>query len=479
MSALESVDTLVIGSGPGGYVAALRSAELGMKTAVVERGKLGGVCTNVGCIPSKALIAESHRYNFLRQANQVSAATFRDAQVFKQGVVNKQAGGVGFLLKNAGVNVLEGEASLVDEHTVVITRLTGEERFVSFQYAILATGSRPIELRAFPFGGRILSSTQALSLPNVPGSLVIIGGGYIGIELGQMYAKFGSKVTVIEEGEQVLPGFERELVAPVIQQLKADGVEIITGATAEKAVQDAVGITLYYTKNQEHHQVTAEYTLVTVGRKPNTDGSLGLDHIGLSVNSRGLIETDMQCRTSIPHIFAIGDITAGPALAHKASYEAKVAAEAIAGQTTTVEYKAIPLVVFSDPELASVGMSETEAASTVTPVAIGKSSFGINGRALALQATQGFVKIVADPSSGIVLGGQIAGVEASTLISELALAIEMGATVEDLSLTIHPHPTLGEVIKDAAENAVRKMTVTNRNKPKAQYHTGNERTNGK
>ncbi|MGW8956432.1 dihydrolipoyl dehydrogenase [Paenibacillus sp. NPDC055715] len=460
MSKLESIDTLVIGSGPGGYVAALRSSQLGMKTTIVERSQLGGVCTHVGCIPSKALIAEAHRYEVLKQLNQTdAAASFMNAQAFKQGIVNKQAGGVGYLMKTAGVSILEGEASLVDEHTAIIKQ-NGAEQTISFKYAILATGSRPIELRAFPFGGRILSSTEALSLPEAPTSLVVIGGGYIGVELGQMYAKFGTKVTILEGGGRILPGFEADLVAPVVKQLKTDGVNIVTGATAENVVQNADTITLHYSKDQEQHHVTAEFVLVTVGRKPNTDGRLGLEHIGLPVTSRGLIETDEQCRTAIPHIFAIGDITAGPALAHKASYEAKIAAEAIAGQAAKVDYKAMPLVVFSEPELASVGLSETEAKEKSLPIVIGRASFTINGRALALRAAEGYIKIVAKQDSGVVLGAQIVGVEASTLISELALAIEMGATVEDLALTIHPHPTLGEVIMEAAENAVRKMDST-------------------
>lgn len=263
-------------------------------------------------------------------------------------------------MNTAGVSILEGVASLVDDCTAKITQ-TGREQTISFKYAILATGSRPIELQAFPFGGRILSSTEALSLPEVPASLVIIGGGYIGVELGQMYAKFGTMVTTLEGGSQVLPGFEAELAAPVVRHLKADGINIITEATAVKVEQDADTITLHYSKDQELHHVKAEYALATIGRKPNTDGSLGLERIGLQVTSGGLIEIDEQCRTVIPHIFAIGDITAGPALAHKASYEAKVAAEAIAGQAAEVDYKAIPFVVFSDPELASVGLSETEA----------------------------------------------------------------------------------------------------------------------
>ncbi|GGG17243.1 dihydrolipoyl dehydrogenase [Paenibacillus aceti] len=464
MSQHKQVDTLVIGSGPGGYTAAVRSAHLGMKTIVIERGQIGGVCTNVGCIPSKALIAESHRYNLHRQwSRSVASDYFAEAQAFKQSVVNKQSGGVQYLLQTAGVTVLEGEASLIDEHTAMIKQ-SESEQLISFKYAILATGSRPIELRALPLGGRILSSTEALALSHIPTSLVVIGGGYIGVELGQMYAKFGSKVTILEGGRQVLPGFEADLVAPVIKQMNTDGMTMITEATAVKAEQDADGLTLHYVKNEEQHVVRAEYALVTVGRRPNTDGSLGLERIGLPTTSKGLIETDEQCRTVIPNIFAIGDITGGPALAHKASYEAKVAAEVIAGQPSIVDYKAIPLVVFSEPELASVGLSETECTARAIPVVIGKSSFGINGRALALKATEGFVKVIANSESGMVIGAQIVGAEASTLISELTLAMEMGATVEDLAMTIHPHPTLGEVIMEAAGNAVRKISKNKNNK---------------
>lgn len=463
MIQLEPVDTLVIGSGPGGYVAALRSAELGMKTAVIEREQIGGVCTHVGCIPSKALIAEGHRFQMHREWHSADAlASFMEAQSFKQSVVNKQSGGVQFLLKNAGVTVHQGEASFIDEHTVAINGQGAEQR-LSFKNVILATGSRPIELGALPYGGRILSSTEALSLAKLPASLAVIGGGYIGIELGQMYAKFGTQVTILEGGGQVLPGFEKDLVAPVVRQLNSDGVTIIADAKVIRAEQDTDGVTLHYSKNEEQYTVRAEYALVTVGRKPNTDGALGLERIGLQAGARGLIETDAQCRTKVPHVFAIGDIVAGPALAHKASYEAKVAAEAIAGQPSIIDYKALPLVVFSEPELASVGLTETESKEKGISVITGRSSFGINGRALALKETGGFVKLVADRSSGIVLGAQIVGVEASTLISELALAIEMGATAEDLAMTIHPHPTLGEVIMEAAEDAVSKMKAAKKN----------------
>ncbi|KEP26194.1 dihydrolipoyl dehydrogenase [Bacillus zhangzhouensis] len=455
---LETVDTLVIGSGPGGYVAALRSANLGMKTAIVERDQLGGVCTHVGCIPSKALIAEAERFKLRTQLGVFQEGdSFKEAQAFKIAVVKKQAGGVQFLLKSAGVTILEGEASLIDQHTAAIQHFEQGEKRITFRHLILATGSRPIEIRSLPFGGRILSSTEALSLPKIPRNLVVVGGGYIGVELGQMFARFGTKVTILEGGEQILPGFESELVSPVVRQLKEDEITLITGANVTGADQHTSGIDLHYEKQEVRYTVNAEYALITVGRKPNTDGTLGLDSIGLSMTPQGLIEIDEQCRTSIPHIYAIGDIIHGPALAHKASYEAKVAAEAISGKPSMIDYKAIPLVVFSSPELAGVGLSETDCKLKSIPVVIGKSMFSINGKALALKEPEGFVKIVAHAESGLILGAQIVGAEASTLISELSLSIEIGATAEDLAMTIHPHPTLGEIIMEAAEMASRKV----------------------
>lgn len=455
---LETVDTLVIGSGPGGYVAALRSAHLGMKTAIVERDQLGGVCTHVGCIPSKALIAEAERFKLRTQwGGFQDGGSFNEAQAFKKAVVEKQAGGVQFLLKSAGVTILEGDASLFDQHTAVIQHAEKVEKRINFKHLILATGSRPIEIKSLPFGGRILSSTEALSLPEIPKSLVVVGGGYIGVELGQMFARFGSKVTILEGGNQVLPGFESELVSPVVRQLKEDDITVITGANVIGAEQHMSGIDLHYEKQKESYTLKADYALITVGRKPNTDGTLGLHSIGLSITPNGLVKIDEQCRTSIPHIYAIGDITEGPALAHKASYEAKVAAEAIAGKPSMIDYKAIPLVVFSSPELTSVGLSETDCKQRSIPTVIGKTMFSINGRALALKEPEGFVKIVAHAESGLILGAQIVGAEASTLISELSLSIEIGATVEDLAMTIHPHPTLGEMIMEAAEMATRKV----------------------
>lgn len=453
------IDLLVIGAGPGGYVAAIRAAQLGQSVLVVDKQYTGGVCLNVGCIPSKALISASHQYESISHASSfgITASDVKvewsKVQEFKNGVVKKLTGGVGALLKANKIQFFSGEAMFINENEARVFNEQEAPRY-RFKHCIIATGSRPIELKAFPYGGRIVSSTEALSLPEIPKSLVVIGGGYIGVELGQMYARFGTKVTVIEGSDQILPGFDNDMSSLVAKKLKASKTEIVTGAQAKSATQTENDVTVTYTVNGEDKQVTADYLLVTVGRRPNTDGELGLDMIGVKMTDRGMIETDHQCRTSIPHIFAIGDIVAGPALAHKAMYEGRVAAEVIAGQPSTVDYKCIPLVVFSDPELSSVGYSEKEAKEKGHNVKVGKFPFNINGRALSLGVNEGFVKLIADADNGLLLGAQIAGIEASNMIAELGLAIEMGATLEDIALTIHAHPTLGEIVLDAAEMAL-------------------------
>ncbi|XEC92558.1 dihydrolipoyl dehydrogenase [Paenibacillus tarimensis] len=453
------IDTLVIGAGPGGYTAAIRAAQLGQSVLIVDKEKVGGVCLNVGCIPSKALISAAHQYESAKHGEDIGISAgsvsvdFSKVQQFKNGVVNKLTGGVASLLKGNKVQYFNGEVMFINENEARVFNEQEAPRY-RFKNCIIATGSRPIELKAFPFGGRILSSTGALSLQEIPKSMVVIGGGYIGIELGQMYSKFGTKVTVIEGTDSILPGFDMEMSRLVEKKLKSQGVEIVTGAQAKSADQTDDEVTVTYSVNGEDKQITADYLLVTVGRRPNTDGELGLDLINIKMTDRGLIEVDEQCRTNIPHIYAIGDIVAGPALAHKASYEAKVAAEAIAGLPSVIDYKCIPLVVFSDPECASVGYSEQEAKDKGHNVKVGRFPFAINGRALSLNATDGFVKIVSDTDTGLVLGAQIAGLEASNLIAEMGLAIEMGATVEDIALTIHAHPTLGEIAMEAAEVAL-------------------------
>lgn len=456
------IDVVVIGAGPGGYVAAARAAQLGKSVIIVDKVELGGVCLNRGCIPSKALISVAHTYETMGHADSMGISTegvkldFAKAQEYKNGVVSKLVGGVTGLMKANKIQVFRGEAMFINEHEIRLFNDQEAPRY-RFQSCIIATGSRPIELKPFPFGKRILSSTEALNLPEVPKSLVVIGGGYIGMELGQTYAKFGSKVTVIEGFDTILPGFEKDLTQLVAKNLAKYEVDIHTGAKAEGAEQTENDVTVTFSVNGEQKKVTADYVLVTVGRRPNTDGELGLDLLNMKLTDRGYIEVDNQGQTSVPNIYAIGDIVAGPALAHKASYEGRVAAEALAGLPSIVDYKCIPLVVFTDPEISSVGYSEKEAKEKGHNVVVGKFPFAANGRALSLNAPDGFVKLVGDKDTGLVLGAQIAGLEASNLIAEIGLAIEMSATLEDVALTIHAHPTLGELMFDAAEQAVHKL----------------------
>ena len=449
------IDTLVVGAGPGGYVAAIRAAQTGQKVTVVERGALGGVCLNVGCIPSKALISVGHRFEQAKHSEDMGVVAadvkldWAKAQEFKNGVVKKLVGGVEGLLKGNKVDIVKGEAYFVDANTVRVIDGDSAQTY-TFKNAILATGSRPVEIPTFKFTNRVINSTGALSLPEVPEKLVVIGGGYIGTELGSAYANLGSQVTIIEGGKDILAGFEKQMTQIVKKGLKKKGVEVVVGASAKGVEENENGVVVTYEVGGEEKTVEANYVLVTVGRRPNTD-EMGLEEIGVKFAERGLLEVDKQCRTNIPNIYAIGDIVAGPQLAHKASYEGKVAAEAIAGEPSIVDYLAIPAVCFTDPELATVGYSEEQAKAEGIEVKAAKFPFAANGRALALNATEGFVKLVARKEDGLLIGAQIVGAGASDMIAEMGLAIEGGMTAEDIALTIHAHPTLGEITMETAE----------------------------
>ncbi|WMT17802.1 dihydrolipoyl dehydrogenase [Parageobacillus toebii] len=451
-------DTLVVGAGPGGYVAAIRAAQLGQKVTIVEKGNLGGVCLNVGCIPSKALISASHRYVEAKHSEDIGikaenvTVDFSKVQQWKASVVKKLTSGVEGLLKGNKVEIVRGEAYFVDANTVRVINGDSAQTY-TFKNAIIATGSRPIELPGFKFSNRVLDSTGALSLQEVPKSLVVIGGGYIGTELGTAYANFGTKVTIIEGADEILSGFEKQMTAIVKRRLEKKGVEIFTNALAKGVEEREDGVTVTFEVKGETKTIDADYVLVTVGRRPNTD-ELGLEQIGIKLTDRGLIEIDKQCRTSVPNIYAIGDIVQGPPLAHKASYEGKIAAEAIAGKPSEIDYLAIPAVVFSEPECASVGYFEQQAKDEGIDVVTAKFPFAANGRALSLNDTDGFMKLVVRKEDGVVIGAQIVGPNASDMIAELGLAIEAGMTAEDIALTIHAHPTLGEIAMEAAEVAL-------------------------
>lgn len=451
-------DTIVIGSGPGGYVAAIRAAQLGQKVTIVEKEYIGGVCLNVGCIPSKALISAGHRYETAMHSEDFGITAenvkvdFSKVQEFKAGVVKKLTGGVEALLKGNKVTIVRGEAYFVDSNSLRVINGDSAQTY-TFKNAIIATGSRPIELPAFKYSKRVLNSTGALNLTEIPKKIVVIGGGVIGIELGGAYANFGSQVTILEGADEILSmGFDKQMAALVKRTMKKKGVEFYTKAMAKGVEETENGVIVTFETKGEEKKIEADYVFVMVGRRPNTD-EMGLEQAGVKMTDRGLIEIDKQCRTNVPNIYAIGDVVAGPQLAHKASYEGKIAAEAIAGHPSEIDYLGIPAVVFSDPELASVGYTEAQAKEEGIDVIVAKFPFAANGRALSLDSADGFLRLITRKEDNLVIGAQIAGASASDMIAELGLAIEAGMTAEDLAMTIHAHPTLGEITMEAAEVA--------------------------
>ncbi len=457
--ATHAADVVVLGAGPAGYVCAIRLAQLGKKVTVIDRGMIGGVCLNVGCIPSKALIYAGTQFEKLTQHGSDMGfelkgevkVNFPRMMEYKSGVVKKLTGGVGQLLKANGCQLLIGEAKFTGPKSIELKTDKGTDT-VTFNQLVIATGSRPAKLPGFEVDQkRIIDSTGALSLEKLPKSMLCIGGGYIGLELGTFYSKIGTKVTVVEAGPNLLGGVDPQLTQVVQKQLQKRGVEVLTSTLCkgQKTGKDGVEVT-FQTADGKTRTQSFEVVLVTIGRTPNSDG-LGLEKLGLKPDAKGFLTVDAQRRTSVPHVYAIGDIAGQPLLAHKGSKEGVVAAEAIAGKKTAYDVLAMPAVIFTDPEIATVGLTEAEAKQKGLQIQVGNFPFAANGRALSVGEPDGMVKMIGDAKTGRLLGVHIVGAEASNLIAEAALAIEMGASVEDLALTVHAHPTLPETLMEAAE----------------------------
>ncbi len=448
-------EAVVLGSGPGGYVAAIRLGQLRKETVLIEKDNLGGVCLNIGCIPSKALIRVAKLKKKLEAAKQIGVDVsgvridLPKVQAWKQGVVDKLTSGVEYLCKGNNVKIIKGQGAFKSSHELEVQTAAGTET-VEAKNTIIATGSRPFELPSFKFDAtHIISSTEALALQEVPKNLVVIGGGVTGLEIGTMYAQLGSKVTVIEMLDQLLPGTDLDLVRIVERGLRRLSVDYHVKSKANEYRNGKVHATL---EDGKEGLFDADKVLVTVGRRPNSD-QIGLEKTGVGLDSHGFIQVDKKMRTNVPGIYAIGDVVGPPLLAHKASKEGIVAAEVVAGMNSEADFRAIAGVIFTDPEIATVGLTEAQAKEQGFEPVVGKFPFTALGRALLAGETEGFAKIVADKSSDLVLGVHIVGADASDMISEAALAIEMGATLEDIGFTIHPHPTLPESIMEAAEAA--------------------------
>lgn len=458
---IQETSLLVIGAGPGGYVCAIRAAQLGIKTTIVEAEKPGGTCLNVGCIPSKAIIHASEEFHRLtelasteKDAIGITCASpnidMADTIRWKDGIVERLNSGVSSLLKKAGVSVLQGQARFKDGKSVVVSNAQSEVQ-VNCENVVIATGSEAIELKDLPFGEHVYSSSELLSVTDVPETIAVVGGGYIGLELGISFAKLGAKVTVIEGAERVLPQYDKELSAPVVKRLQELGVTVMTSTTAKQYDNSARALQVVNSNNATI-DIEAQKVLVTVGRKPRMEG-WGLTELQLTLDN-GSVKIDELCRTSMLGVYAIGDITGEPMLAHRAMAQGDMVAKYLAGEKTSWDKLCIPAVCFTDPEIVSVGLSPDEAESQNESVSVSRFPFMANGRAMTLQREDGFIRVVTSKSDNVVLGIQAVGAGVSELSAAFALAIEMGALADDIAATIHAHPTLGEAFQEACMQAV-------------------------
>jgi dihydrolipoamide dehydrogenase len=448
-------DLVVLGAGPGGYTAAFRAADLGLKVSLIERWpQLGGVCLNVGCIPSKALL---HAARVIEEANEMSAhgIAFGKPTIdvvrlreWKSRVVNRLAGGLANLARQRKVTVIQGTAQLTAPHELRVTG-RGEARTISFAQCIIAAGSEPTRLPGLPDDPRIIDSTGALDL-DLPESLLVIGGGIIGLEMATVYQALGVKVSVVELTDGLMPGCDRDLVKPLEKRIAARYENVWTGTRVTAVEARAEGLRVAFAGARAPEAATYDRGLVSVGRSPN-GARVGAEAAGVKCDERGFIPVDRQQRTSQPHIFAIGDIVGQPMLAHKASHEGKVAAEVAAGLKSSFDARVIPSVAYTDPEIAWVGLTETEARASGTEFEKGSFPWAASARSLTLGRDEGLTKLLFDPATHRLLGGGIVGPNAGDLIAEVALAIEMGADAADIALTVHPHPTLSETVAMSAE----------------------------
>ncbi|WP_445144744.1 dihydrolipoyl dehydrogenase [Dyella sp. Tek66A03] len=461
---------VVLGSGPGGYTAAFRAADLGVDTVLVERyATLGGVCLNVGCIPSKALL---HAAAVIDEAEAMAAhgVSFGKPKLdldklrsFKNKVVGQLTGGLGSMAKQRKVRTVQGVGTFVSPHELEVQTAEGK-KLIRFEYAIIAAGSQSVKLPAFPWDDeRIVDSTGALELKDVPAKLLVVGGGIIGLEMATVYAALGSEVTVVEFMDQLIPGADADLIKPLAKRLggKLKGVHLKTKVVDAKATKK--GVEVSYEGESIPATSLFDRVLVSVGRSPN-GGKIGADKAGVAVTDRGFINVDKQMRTNVSHIFAIGDLVGQPMLAHKATHEARVAAEVVAGMKSYFDARVIPSVAFTDPEVAWVGVTEREAKEKGLKIGVGKFPWVASGRAIGIDRTEGFTKLLFDEETHRVVGGAIVGPHAGDLIAEITHAIEMGSEAADIGLTIHPHPTLSESVGMAAE--VYEGTITDLYLPK-------------
>lgn len=454
----RTYQAVVIGAGPGGYPCAIRLAQLGVKTLCIEKEFWGGVCLNVGCIPSKALITAGKRFKDIQKAGDIGVMVseptldMKKLQEWKGGIVKKLTGGVQTLLKGNGADRLFGTAKFVGPGKLEVQTDDGVVH-IEAEHIVIATGSRPIQIPGFNFADeRVMSSRDALDLDHVPERMVAVGGGVIGLELGQMFAKVGTQLTVVEMADTVLPIFGPDVHRIIKRKLKKSKIKVLTNAKAAGWEETDEGAVVSVETKKGVEKIPCDRILVTVGRFPNTE-ELGLDTLpGLQMDGR-FIQVDEQCKTNIPGVYAIGDVVGQPMLAHKATHEGEICAEVIAGHKAAVDYLQCPAVVFTDPEIATAGLQEHEAKAKGHDVKIGKVPFAAVGRAMTTGETDGFVKVILNASDERLLGVTIIGPNASDLISEASLACEMQAEALDIALTIHPHPTLGEAVMEAAKHA--------------------------